>query len=171
MRSYNRETTVSLRCPEPSLLSEHNKMSLKHSGAKILSVAKLARMKYFSGKDGISVHDQVLVIMVLSEITIGFMANAISAPISCDIINRLIFRSCSFIFNLVEHPSKNIIAGNFIAVTEFRAKLQEGYRYASFTGSFGLFKVAIIVWLLSSGITWLLGGLALRGSHFLSHLS
>jgi hypothetical protein len=37
MRSYNRETTVSLRCPEHSLLSEHNKMSLNIPGQNLVS--------------------------------------------------------------------------------------------------------------------------------------
>lgn len=70
-----------------------------------------------------------------------------------------LFSGAALYINLVEHPAR-ILCGTFIAVTEFGPSYKRATVMQASLAALGSLS-GIIVWLLSSGITWLLGGLLL----------
>jgi uncharacterized membrane protein len=70
-----------------------------------------------------------------------------------------LFSGAALYINLVEHPAR-ILCGTAIAVTEFGPSYKRAAVMQATLAVLGSFS-GIIAWLLSSRITWLLGGLLL----------
>jgi hypothetical protein len=70
-----------------------------------------------------------------------------------------LFSGAALYINLVEHPTR-ILCGTAIAVTEFGPSYKRAAVMQATLAVLGSMS-GIIAWLMTSGITWLLGGLLL----------